>query len=99
VAYVRTAAMFETMDQNACELRAYGRGGSGAQYNAVQLALGRVMMRGDARELDGFCAALTGILSISLEYMNPERILNAHADRLQRVARRRERRIAQAVQP
>jgi hypothetical protein len=91
------AAMFNEMDVNPteCDLRSYGRLGP-AQDNAVYRALGQVLMRGNPKEIEGFCAALTGILTRALEEMAPGgRYLTAgetvenHADRLQKVARRR----------
>jgi hypothetical protein len=72
--------------------------GAKPQYNAVRQALGHVLMRGDAAELEGFTAALTEIVAFGDESGDYFRDLGTLADRRERIIRRLvKRREAQAV--
>jgi hypothetical protein len=63
------ADMLETLDVDECAIFAVDnvRGGR-PQDNAVRRTLGQVLMRGDPKELEGFCAALTDIVATADEH-------------------------------
>jgi hypothetical protein len=70
---LRTCAdMLEAMDVDECSIVGVNgvddvRDGR-PQDNAVRRTLGRVLMRGDPEELEGFCAALTDIVATADEH-------------------------------
>jgi hypothetical protein len=82
--------MLETMsDVDECVIASDTRKGR-RQDNAVRRALGRVLMRADAGELDGFCAALTEIAARADEGdFGFRRNLAEYADRRERVVTQR----------
>jgi hypothetical protein len=61
------------------------------QNNVVRRALEDVLRRGDDRELEGFCSALTEICAIADSMGDYTRIFGKYADRRERVLRRRYR--------
>lgn len=82
---IRTCSkMLEDMDQNASALQSFTRIRR-KQVNAVRHTLGQILMRGDDRELDGFCAALTDLAAWSFDYGEYSGFLAEYADRRQRI--------------
>jgi hypothetical protein len=88
--------MLEYTDPDECQISGNCRGGR-PQDNVVRHALGEVLMRGDAAELNGFCAALSEIVAFADESGDYYRGLAKQADRHERVMRRiAERRAARS---
>lgn len=88
---LRTAlTMLETMgDVDECVVGGgYVRDGR-PQDNAVRRTFGAVLMRGDAAELDGFCAALTEALASADENGDAQCVLARYIARREAVMRRR----------
>ena len=59
------------------------------QDNAVRRVLAKVLMRGDAQELNGFCAALTEVCASADDNGDYSRMLASYVNRRDRVVRRR----------
>lgn len=79
--------MLREMDPDECQIAnncRYGR----PQDNAVRRTLGQILMRGDAAELDGFCAVLSEIVAIADESNHHWAEFAKLADRRERVVER-----------
>ncbi len=89
--------MLRYMDPDSSAITGRYRGGK-PQDNAVRCTLGDVLMRGDAAELNGFCAALSEIVAFADESGDYYRGLSKRADRREYIMRRiAERKAASAV--